>query len=219
MPEREIETLASHARHTQFAPGQTVFRSGDFDTYVYVLVSGRLKLTTNNPAGDELLLVIIEPGDLVGEIAVIDNGPRCVTAISVRESCVLEIDRRYLLPIFENYPKTTLKLAKNLSAHCRASIFISENVGLNDAQTRLWRHLMLLAGRYAKPESNEESLRIKHGLSRQDLADSIGLTRVMVNRLLSVWRQLRLIDHGRGFINIPSPNSLEAFVSDGIMPA
>lgn len=53
---------------------------------------------------------------------------------------------------------------------------------------------------------------IHHGQSQQDLADSVGLTRVMVNRQLKAWRQRGLIEDGRGYVRVPSPEELRAYV-------
>ncbi|MBJ19375.1 MAG: hypothetical protein GY910_21060 [bacterium] len=65
---------------------------------------------------------------------------------------------------------------------------IAENVGLNEAQTRLRNHRMFLAERFAKGHSDAGPLRIEHGLSQQHLADNIGVRCAMVNRLLRSWR-------------------------------
>ncbi|MEZ4289280.1 MAG: helix-turn-helix domain-containing protein [Myxococcota bacterium] len=87
-----------------------------------------------------------------------------------------------------------------------------ENVGLEKARTRLWSRLMLLSVRYSKTDETTGAMRIEHGLSQQKLADSVGLTRVLVNRQLSSWREQGLVETGRGFVLLRDPEALERFV-------
>ena len=87
-----------------------------------------------------------------------------------------------------------------------------KNLGLNGAELRIWSRLTHLSNQYGQTHSEKKSIHIAHGLSQKDLADSVGLTRVMVNRQLRIWREEGLIEDGRGFSVILDPEALEAFV-------
>ncbi len=76
-----------------------------------------------------------------------------------------------------------------------------------EVPARLYRRLRALATRYGREEA-DGAIRIEHGLSQQELADSIGITRVSVNKQLVEWRTLGLIDHGRGFAVIRDMEAL-----------
>ena len=98
--------------------------------------------------------------------------------------------------------------------HIREAVTNLENVGLHDAKTRLWLRLMYLGHRYGSVDRETGRLRITHQFSQQSLADSIGLTRVMVNRQLGSWRDRDLIVYGRGFVEILDLSKLEEDVWD-----
>ena len=87
-----------------------------------------------------------------------------------------------------------------------------ENLGLHNAETRIWSRLVHLSSQYGQTNGSDHSIRIVHRLSQQDLADSVGLTRVMVNRQLKTWRDHHLTKDRRGVVVILDPNELEAFV-------
>lgn len=212
LPESELAELAANSRQLYFAAGDTVFEKGLPGTSIYWVVGGRLKLTVTRPDGSELLHSMIEPGDYCGEITAIDGGVRGVTATADRSTDTLSIDREFLLPAIERNPKVAVKLTILLCAQIRIAGETLRNLVFHGAETRIWSRLMYLSKRYGEVDSRSGALQIKHRLSQQSLADSVGLTRVMVNRQLSIWRELGLIEDGRGFVSVLDPEAFESFV-------
>lgn len=88
-------------------------------------------------------------------------------------------------------------------------------LALGDTAKRVWGRLMHLANQYGRNQTSDNALRIEHGLSQQSLADSVGLTRVMVNRQLRSWSDLGLLEIGRGFVVIPNREALSDHVWRG----
>jgi len=213
LPPQELLDLARAGRQTRVASGGAIFLKGTPGLSLYLLCEGRVKITSSGPSGNELLLDIIEPGEHFGEISVLDGGPRTVNAIATQPSQVVCFDRNVIVPVLHGDPATALALSRHLCEKLRTAIENVEEIALLDAPTRLWMRLRNLSRRYSAPlTGSEEGVQINHGLSQQNLADSIGVTRVMVNRQLGIWREAGLIEDGRGFIRIPDPKALEAFV-------
>jgi CRP/FNR family transcriptional regulator len=203
--------LASRARPLHFAAGETVFAVDTPGTLVYWVLKGRFRLTTTAHNGSELIHGMIEVGDYCGEITAIDGGLRGVTAIAERSSDAIALDRQYLLPAIERTPGAAMKLARLLCVHIRTAGANMHNLALHNSELRLWSRLMQLCEQYAQIDKNGY-LRIDHGLSQQSLADSIGLTRVMVNRQLREWQFQGFIEDGRGYIIIPNAEQFKAFI-------
>lgn len=212
VPATVIQSLTDRVRHKHFKAGEVVFAKDATNTPVYYVVDGRVRITTIRHEGNELLIGLFDTGDVFGELALVDDGPRAVNAIADRDSYILEIDRRDLLPVVESNSSSAMALSRMLSVHIREAVTNLENLGFHDAQTRLWFKLMYLSESYGTVDSETGRLRIQHGLSQQNLADSIGMTRVMVNRQLSVWRKKKLIETGRGIVDVPDPAALESYV-------
>jgi len=214
LPPQELLDLAKAGRQERVASGGAIFLKGTPGQSFYLLCEGRVKITSSGPNGNELLLDLVEAGQHFGEIAVIDGSPRTVNAIATQPSQIVSFDRSVIVPVLHRNPTTALALSLFLCDRLRVVIENLEGIGLLDAPTRLWMRLKSLGRRYAEPQTGNEAIHIGHGLSQQNIADSIGVTRVMVNRQLGIWREAGLIEDGRGFIRIPDPEALEAFVLD-----
>jgi CRP-like cAMP-binding protein len=97
-----------------------------------------------------------------------------------------------------------------LSQRIRQLANLAEDAVLFDAPTRLLHRLKSLAENYGVTSPDGAGVIIRHSLSQQEIADSIGLTRVSVNRHLRKWNLEGLIEYGRGFIRIPDIHRLES---------
>ena len=211
-PKARVDGLARFVKQEQLVEGQVLFHRNAAADRVYLIVDGRIMLKLPSRNGQELLIGTLEGGELLGELALLEDTKRIVTAVADRRSFVLSVSRRKVLPLLTENLDFALSFARILAGHLRSTLNNLGSVGLNDAKTRLWVRLMALSRRHGRVDSETGRLRIDHKLSQQNLADSIGTTRVMVNRQLSVWQHESLVEYGRGYIEIPDPIALEAAV-------
>jgi len=218
LPEPELAELVSRVRQYDFASGEIVFSKGAPGSYVYWVETGRLRLTLSNSGGRDVLHSMVEEGEFCGILSLIDGGLRVVNAIADCRSHLIGLEGRYLLPILERNPKACVAMSKVLCQTIRVAGDSIANLGLKNSEERIWSRLLHLSNRYGEVDEEKKSIRIVHGLSQQDLADSVGLTRVMVNRQLSVWRKAGLTEDGRGFVVILDPPALQAHVWDRSKP-
>ncbi len=212
LSESELDLLAGHARIRRYSTGNFLFTQGARDSQAFLVVSGRFKVNSIGSRGNELLLGILEAGDLTGVITLIDDAQRFVNAIALRSSEVIVIDRRHLLPMLEQNTEALLATLRMVNGQLREAVSLCQINGLLDSQGRLWSSLMSLSRRYGRPIDRKGGLRIDHGLSQEDLAATIGMTRVVVNRALRSWRELGLVETGRGYVTILKPDLLEQLV-------
>jgi CRP/FNR family cyclic AMP-dependent transcriptional regulator len=210
----EILTLIPHVKRREYAAGDTIFAMNTPGTSFYWLASGRIRLITSNRNGDELLHGMQEAGDHFGQVSPIDGGLRGVTAIAEDKSTVLTLEREYLLPAVMRSPEAALRFAELLCKQIRLAGDSLESLALDSAEQRIWSRLMRLSQRYGSVDPEDGSTRIAHDLSQEDLALTVGLTRVKVNRQLSTWRDDGLIEFGRGYILIPDLEAFETHVWD-----
>lgn len=108
--DRERETLASLLELEQYGIGQFVFHQGDPGSTMYVVESGRVQVFTMNDAGERIVLGENGPGDVFGEISLLDGGARTASAMSCEPTLVLAFSRERLLDLVGKHPHVALDL-------------------------------------------------------------------------------------------------------------
>ncbi len=214
----DLEDLAARARHVQLADGEFVFRRDDEGESVFVVLEGRIKICALAPDGGEVILNVIEPGELFGEMSLLDGEPRCADAIAAARTTAVVIERSDFLDVLAEHPDASRELMAVLCQRIRQTSSFAESAVLLPAAARLFLRIRGLAEQYGmrKPSG---TIVIEHGFSQQDLADSVGLTRVSVNRHLSEWRRAGLISYERRTITIPDFEALASAAFDGRAPS
>jgi CRP/FNR family cyclic AMP-dependent transcriptional regulator len=212
LPPDDLAEIVSRVRQYDLVAGEMVFSKGAPGSYVYWVESGRLRQTLTSLGGGEILHSMVEVGDDCGILSVLDREFRVVNAIADRRTHLIGLEGRVLLPVLERNPRVCMDIARVLCETIRVAGHSIENLGLNNSEARIWSRLIHLSNRYGELDDKKKSIRIVHGLSQQDLADSVGLTRVMVNRQLRIWRKAGLTEDGRGFVVILDPPALESYV-------
>lgn len=182
--------------------GQVLFRRGDAGATVYVVASGRVKITS--AAGlRELLLAIIEPGSMFGELALLDGRPRSASAVALSPARLLVLHRRDLLALLAAHPPAALALLGELAARIRRLNHTLEEREALSIPARLARKLLELGDRL--PELT---------LRQQELGDMVGATRESVNKHLRAWAQAGLVATLRGRLTLLDRDGLAALARD-----
>jgi uncharacterized membrane protein len=92
------------------AAGETLFQAGSPGESLYIVRSGEIELFVKDHAGQKIVLTIARAGEIFGELALLDRGPRTATAIALAETELLELDREDLLLLFQKTPTAALRL-------------------------------------------------------------------------------------------------------------
>jgi CRP/FNR family transcriptional regulator, cyclic AMP receptor protein len=150
-----------------------------------VIVSGRIKITNINANAKEVVLNFLEPGDINGEIAVLDGNERSANAIALEDSEVLVIFGRDLMPILTAHPQAMLEIMQILCHRLRAISAIVEDSTLA-MRGRVAKGLLRLAHQHG--QTSKDGVRLQLRLSQNDLGKYLGLSRENVSRQL---RQLK----------------------------
>ena len=107
--------LAEFIDITQLAAGETLFKAGAPGESLYVVRSGEIELFIRDTAGQKIALAIAGAGEVFGELALLDRGPRTATAIALTDCELLELDRDDLLLLFQKSPNAALRLLAAMS--------------------------------------------------------------------------------------------------------
>jgi uncharacterized membrane protein len=98
---------------------QTLFQTGDPGDALYIVQSGEIELFIKDTAGQKIVLTTATPGDMFGELAMLDSGPRTATALALTDSVVLVLDRDDLILLFQRRPDAALHMLAALSGLTR----------------------------------------------------------------------------------------------------
>ncbi len=99
--------------------GHTLFQAGDPGDSLFIVRMGAIELFIKDTAGQRIVLTTAEPGDMFGELAMLDTGPRTATALALTESEVLVLDRDDLVLLFQRKPEAALHMLAALSGLTR----------------------------------------------------------------------------------------------------
>lgn len=168
LDESHLLGLISRARREHFEGNQTVFLEGDQARGLYVVISGRVKVFKLSPSGREQTLMIMGPGEPVGEVAVLSGEAYPASAETLEASEALYIPRQAFLDLVSREPEVALRLLAALSARLRAFASLIEDLSLRDVAERLAVHLLSLAS-----EENSEQI-VDLEVTKTQLSAAVG---------------------------------------------
>jgi len=183
------QTLVARARVRTFSNGDTVFLMGSPGESMMAVLSGSVRISVPSSGGKEIVLAIMHPGDVFGEIALLDGKGRTADARAVGACSLAILERRDVLAFFERHPGAWLGLVQVLCSRLRSSTEQTAEVALLDMPGRLAKTLLRLAG--AEQGSGPAAPQIK--LSQRELGNIVGATRESINKCLREWQRSGMV--------------------------
>ena len=207
----ELDELARRFRPRRYRKDRVIFGEGDPGADLYFVAAGRVSVGVNSPDGRFLALHVFGPGDVFGELALLDAGPRSADAIAQEPCELMLLSRTDFLQLVEAHPKVAIRLLQTLSRHLRRTNQQAAEIAFLPVPARLAKILLELAdSRDGSPESQD--LRTIH-VTQLELSAWIGATRETVNRWLSYFEDQGLIRRQRGQVTIVRPDGLRDHVN------
>jgi CRP/FNR family transcriptional regulator, cyclic AMP receptor protein len=111
--------LANVIDELKVPEGHTLFQAGDPGDSLFIVQSGQIELFIKDTAGQRIVLTTAQAGDMFGELAMLDTGPRTATALALEDSDVLVLDRGDLILLFQRKPEAALHMLAALSGLTR----------------------------------------------------------------------------------------------------
>jgi CRP/FNR family cyclic AMP-dependent transcriptional regulator len=201
-----IEHIAALAARRTYKAEAVVFMRGDPGDSLYGVVTGRVRITANTATGKEVILNVMKPGDVFGEIALLDGQPRTAAATTLAPSQLMIIQRADFVALMKREPQLAVHLIELLCERVRWTSGQMEDSSLLSAPQRLAKRLVSLAASQGQPADAGVQLKI----SQEQLARFLGLSRQIVNKHLQVWRRRHWISLGRGSIVVANEQALRS---------
>ncbi|MFN3623950.1 MAG: Crp/Fnr family transcriptional regulator [Hyphomicrobium sp.] len=185
LDEAERRAIADEMREANFDPGQVIFARGDTGREIYLVVSGRVRISVLTAEGRELSFAHAEPGAIFGEIAMLDGGPRSADATAVGKVSALSLSKPAFKRLMETEPHVADAAVRFLCSRIREADQQLEAIALYPIEGRLAR-FFLAAARAKAPDAAEGRVTIELPMSQSELALLIGASRPKVNTALSM---------------------------------
>lgn len=206
MQPTELDEILKFASERRFRRGQTIFQRGDNASSMMVVLQGRVRISTVSAEGKEVTLNVINPGEITGELALLDGKPRSADGTATEDTLLLVVERRHFLPFLAQNHDLALRLIGVLCNRVRRTSMALEEIALFDLPERLARVLLKLADDYGRTGS--AGTRIDLRLSQRDLSNLVASSRESVNKQLRLWREDGILDIEEGFLVLRRPAEL-----------
>jgi CRP/FNR family cyclic AMP-dependent transcriptional regulator len=177
-----LRHLAAESWPCQFQAGEVIFYQGEPGSTCHIIMQGRVRVFVVGEDGRELAVRILGSGEIVGEMALLEDLPRSASVEALEKTQTLELHRDALLHCLRNSPALALSLLRDLSARLRHATEEAEKLALLTVAERLMRRLRQLAKWSGVPVPG--GVRIVPPMTQQELAALIGTSRESVNRAL-----------------------------------
>jgi CRP-like cAMP-binding protein len=194
----ERNQVVSRAHVRRFASGDMIFHMGSPGSSMMAVLTGQVRISISSPDGKELLLAILQPGEVFGEIALLDGKERSADARAVGACSLAVLERRDVLVFLERHPEAWARIVEVLCERFRENTQHAAEVSLLQLPARLAKVLLRMDGggtAGARP------------LSQRELGNLVGAARESVNKCLNDWQRrgvIRLDDNAIAIIDRPA---------------
>lgn len=181
MSEDDLATFADMVQLRRFPKGAFIVNQNEVGSSMYLLVSGRVKVSLASPDGKELALNYLEAPAHFGEMSLVDAEPRSADVIAVTEVELFSLDAKDLSAAIQINPRLALTLIATLSKRLRHTIARLEDMAFHDATHRVMRVLLNVA----TASYEARGVPVIQGLTHYDIATLAGTSRETASRIIS----------------------------------
>lgn len=153
---------------------------------VYILLSGTVKIHVQGTDGAEVVLAILGPGDIVGEISLLDSAGRSASAVTLEDSQLLWMGAQAFQECLRTLPVISQNLTRILAGRMRLANELIQALATLDVNGRVARQVLAFAERYG--QAGEQGVLIPLRLTQGDLADLVGASRKRVNQTMVLFK-------------------------------
>jgi CRP-like cAMP-binding protein len=207
---KTLDQLTAASVVVSYGNRQRIFDKGDDGDRLLGVLAGQVRIYVISSEGRELIMNVIMPGELFGEISLIDGKPRSASAVAVGETDLLHIKRADLQSLLQKNSELCFKFMSVLCERVRWTSGLLEDASLLDLPARLAKRLLNLAEGVGEKEG--DAIRIGVKLSQTDLGNMLGVTREAVNKQLREWKKDGIVDMTDGQVLIQDPKMLARLV-------
>jgi CRP/FNR family transcriptional regulator, cyclic AMP receptor protein len=205
----DLEQISRVAVARNYPRGVRVFHEGDRSDACYIVRAGDLRVTREHPDGRAIALATLGPGDIFGELAMLDGEARSASVETLSECELLALPAGDVRRMLQSSSEITVKLVVALTRRLREA---NERIARQSFQTVPSRVAGVLSQLIAEETPLEGRNGITIRMTQADLAQLAGTSRESVSRFLAVLERAGVVHVGRGRVTVLEPRRLRAYI-------
>ena len=206
----ELDGIVDFVKIQSVKSREVIVHKSDPGKEMFLIVNGKVSLSTTSEDGKELTFGLLSKGDLFGEISLFDNMERTATVTAVEPTELLVLEQKHVIPFIKENPDIAVKLLSTMALRLRFTDQLFEDAMFKQLPERLAKKILTLADSFGQKTS--EGVRISVKLSQNDIGKMSGASRESVNKQMKIWEHEGLIHFDKGYITIDKKAELESLV-------
>jgi CRP/FNR family transcriptional regulator, cyclic AMP receptor protein len=209
---RELESeergaLFGRVRVRAYAAGETIFLMGSPGDSMMAVLGGSVRISVPSPDGKEIVLAILQPGEVFGEIALLDGKERTADAKAMTACSLAILERREVMAFLDRHPQTWAKLVVVLCNRLRNTDQHIAELALLELPVRLAKALLRLG--IAESHTPDGRVVLQVQLSQRELGNICGATRESINKCLRGWQRRGIVRIEESLVTVANRTALE----------
>jgi CRP/FNR family cyclic AMP-dependent transcriptional regulator len=188
----QLSRLAALLCRKTFTAGSRIMTADQQGEVVYIILSGTVKVHVEQADGTDVILTILGPGDILGEMSVLDKGARSASALTLEETTVLWMDGITFRESLRRVPELGSNLMRILTKRLRLANEQIQALAAMEVEGRVARQLLAFADRYGRPAPCGGIL-VPLRLTQSDIAALVGASAKRVNQVIVSYKERRYI--------------------------
>lgn len=181
LPEALRDRVTSSATTRRFGRGDLVFAQGEAADQLFVVVTGRVAISTRSTDGRESVVAVLEDGALFGELGLFDGGGRSADVRALTDTVLLAVDYSVVRSAFVDHPQALWPIMRILARRLRATDEALADAVFLDVPARTAKRLLEIAG-------SEDAFTMP--MTQEELAGLVGASRERVNKALALFTRV-----------------------------
>lgn len=209
LPPAERARVGTGVTEVALAKGARAFSEGQPSTGVWAVREGLVHIVKSGPAGREIVLELIPPGELFGAVVALEDRPYPASAIAAETSTVWRLSSALVRELCQQYPTLRSAILAQVTDRLRSAHERLQSVALEPVEQRLARMVLVLATKIGQPRNDLTILTV----TRQELADMVGTTVETTIRITSKWQRAGIVRSARNELGIADATALRTLAA------
>lgn len=192
LEDKQLEMITGVITRKKYKKGEVIFLQGSFLDGLYIINSGKIKIFKYTKEGKEQILYILSDGDFFGELSLLKAEEVSFNAEAMEDVNICMIEKKNFDKILALNPEISVKILDVVGGRLSKLETLVQSLSTKDIEARIAQMLLELAEEFGIQK--KDTIEMEIPLTREDMANFIGVTRETISRKLSLLHDEGIID-------------------------